>query len=258
MVESNWFFRPAPREDARIRLFCFPHAGGGAAAFREWPAMLSSEIDVWAVQAPGRAWRLREAPFTDVEVWADEATEAMLPWLDRPFALFGHSLGSIVAFEVARRVVARGYEPEALFVGARRAPGLPARDSDLSELSDTDFVESICQRFGGIPPVILESEEVLSLMLPTLRADVAALEQYDYSAGPPLTSPLVVMGGTEDGSVSTEELDAWSAVSNGPTSVRIFEGDHFYVESHRDEVLSLVHTTLGTSPDPSPSSQLRR
>ncbi len=176
---------------ARARLFCLAHAGGGASFFRPWAAALPSHIELCAVQLPGREQRFAEPCFEALEPLLDALIPALTPLFDWPFALFGHSLGALVAFELARRLEAAGTPPLGLAASAFRAPHLPA-ERRLSELPDTEFVAEIAG-LGGMPGELLDHPELLETILPALRADFAIAERYRFAPGPKLAVPVAAM-----------------------------------------------------------------
>jgi medium-chain acyl-[acyl-carrier-protein] hydrolase len=243
-VTNDWFVRPRPQPDARCRLFCFPYAGIGPTMYRPWPALLPGDIDLWAVQPPGREARFREPPLADIHTLVDAISAAMEPHLDRPFALFGHSMGACVAFEVARALAKRGTVPVRLFVSGRRAPGAVTHEPDIHHLPDDAFVAAIRRRYNGIPAAVLEHPELLQLLLPALRADIAALERHTHRAGPPLDCPILALGGSRDPVVPAGELAHWRAATNDEFAQRVFEGDHFYLQATREALLQTLVATL--------------
>jgi len=197
------------------------------------------------VQLPGRESRLREPPLASLSDIAREVTEGLKPWLDTPFAFFGHSMGAMVAFEVARTLRRSGVPaPDWLLVSGRRGPRLPDSEAPLSHLSDTDFIAEIRRRFGGIPDQILQHPELVELLLPGLRADVAALEAYAYEPCELLDCPVTAMGGLSDPRATTDELRAWSAETTGPFEVHSFPGEHFYLRAEQRGVVDLVNRAL--------------
>lgn len=249
---TDWLVRPAPRTLATVRLFCFPHAGGSPAVFRPWADALP-EVDLQAVQLPGRATRHGEAPLASVARIVDGLMPVLLEKLDRPYALFGHSMGGLVAFETARALASRGAPPPIhLFVSGRRAPQLKRDESDIHGLPDAAFVDEINRRYGGIPAELLNHPDVMALLLPTLRADMTAIETYSPTPGPPLTCAISAFGGFDDTHTTIPELMAWQAHTCLPLSVRQFSGDHFYF--NRRDILELllseVRTTLHASVAP--------
>lgn len=244
-MDGAWLFRPAPRPGARARVFCFPHAGGGASAFRLWPAGLPPEVELCAVQLPGRENRLREPPFASIRAMVDALVPALSAHLDRPFALFGHSMGAVLALEVARALQARGGPlPGHLLVSSRRPPHLPDPDPPLHVLSDPEFVAEVRRRYGGMPAEVVRDRDLLTLLLPALRADVRALETHRPPARPPLPLPISVFGGSEDRHAPREQLEAWRGETSGAFRVRVFPGGHFYLDARRAELLADLAATL--------------
>jgi len=237
---SNWLQRLAPRPDAARRLFCFHHAGGGAAAFRLWPARLP-EFDVCAVQLPGRANRLFEPPLTDVNAVVDALVDVVRPLLDRPFVLFGHSMGTLVACLLARRLHAIGAPlPERLFVSGRQPPHRPFPELSMSGLSDAQLLAAVQQHFGGLPAEVLDTPDLLELVLPTLRADFALLAGHRDAAAEALPLPVVALGGDADPWAAPERLAPWQACTSLPLRTYRFEGGHFYLDDRLDEVLAVL------------------
>lgn len=242
-MSSVGFFRPLPRHEPAFRLFCFPYAGGGAAVFRLWPRHLPDSVEVIAIHPPGRAHRLRELPLTRIEAMVDAALNDLIPWMDRPFALFGHSLGAIVASECALRLQIEGRAPKHLFVSAR--PPRRENDAQVHRLSDDEFIVAMNRRYQGIPDEILKHPDLLALLLPSLRADVEALETFHPDPGrPKISCPATVFGGALDRAVSRQDLEAWREEIAGPCRIRVFPGDHFYIEPQRPNLVGEIAETL--------------
>lgn len=244
-MASDWFVRYRSSSGARLRLFCFPYAGGGAAVFRPWSQALSQHIDVCAFQMPGRETRIREAPLSKLHEIVEAAVSAMRSQLDLPYAMFGHSMGSVIAFEASRRLASEGLPlPLHVWLSARRAPGHSDPDPPLRNLSDDDFVDALDLRYGGIPAAVRADRELMSLLLPGLRADIAALETHELLAEPRLTRPITVFGGSADPRAPAEGLDGWRVATTDRFRVRVFEGDHFYIVPRRAEVLAEITREL--------------
>jgi surfactin synthase thioesterase subunit len=243
---ENWLVRRRLSErNARARLFCFPYAGVGASAYRLWPAALPPSLEVCAIQLPGRESRLREPAYTRI----DSAVAALLPVLephfDLPFAFFGHSMGAVLATEITLALAARaGPLPHHLFVSGRRAPGLPDPDPPLSGLPDAAFLEELSRRYGGIPAEVMQDTEMMALLLPCLRADIAALESYAPASTARIPVPLSAFGGTEDSRVSRAQVEAWRTAAAGEFRVRMFPGNHFFITPRRTELLAQIGSTL--------------
>lgn len=242
---SPWFLEGPRWASARLRLICFPFAGVGASAYRLWSRELPPDMEIAAVQPPGRESRFGEAPYRRIDRLAEDVADQLLPYLDRPFAVFGHSMGAMVAAEFVACLARRGCPaPVHLFVSARRGLHLPDPDSPLSGLSDVDFISEIQRRYGGIPPEVLGDRELLALLLPGLRADIEAIESYVMSRDLRVRCPLSVFGGTSDTRATRTQLEAWRDISDRAPTIRIFDGDHFYLTARRQELLAEITRTL--------------
>lgn len=227
--------RPQPK--ARLRLFCFPYAGGNHTIFRLWQSHLPEGVELCAVQLPGRGASAGESPFTRMESLVPVVAKTVVPACDRPFAFFGHSMGAMVAFEMARHLRReKGLEPVQLFVSGRRAPHLPHTDEHTYELPDAEFIEEL-RRIKGTPDEVLSNPELMQMMIPTIRADFEVCHSYEWSHEPPLSCGIVAYGGLGDEDEDKKKLEAWREVTTGSFSVRMFPGDHFFI--HTSEVLLL-------------------
>ncbi len=244
-VVDPWIVCDRPQPKGRARLFCFPYAGVGPAVFRAWCAALPADVEVCAVQPPGRGSRLRERAFTRMAPLVDGVADALKPWLDRPYAFFGHSLGGLVAFEVARTLRRMGL-PHAshLFISARRAPHLQHPDPPMHGLPDALLVEEVQQRYGGIPQALLQEPELLQMTLPVLRADLEVLETYHIGERDRLDCFISVFGGQDDPSVGVEDLRAWQEYAGGGFSLKVFAGGHFFIQSAQQAFLQALAQDL--------------
>jgi medium-chain acyl-[acyl-carrier-protein] hydrolase len=223
------FFLPEPKPAASMRLFCFPHAGGGPLAFFDWQSRLGPAIECISIQYPGRGQRIRETPKSDIDALVAEVTEGLQAWLDKPFVFYGHSFGAIVAFETARRLRRQGCsELRALYLGAARPPHLPSQHSPLHTLPDAAFAAAVQARYGGIPETILRDSEAMAVFLPPMRADFTAYETYVYRAEKPLALPICVFGGEDDAAADPGILEQWRQHCSDRFEQVILPGGHFF------------------------------
>lgn len=233
------------RDDARptLRLVCFPHAGGGPSTYGGWAEKLDRRIAVSAVLLPGREIRLREPPCQSIEHIVGPLTAALAEEVQPPWVLFGHSFGSVLAFEVARQATARGWPPQALMVSGRRAPHLGNRRPLLHRLGAEDLLQAL-GHLDGTPQLVLRDPDLMSMFLPSLRADLTLNETYAPLAGTMLACPIHAFMGREDTEVNETELLAWREVTSGPFEHRIFHGNHFYLKPQVDALLSEIERRL--------------
>jgi medium-chain acyl-[acyl-carrier-protein] hydrolase len=241
IADSPWLVRPRPRPHARVRLFCFPFAGGSSFTYRAWADALPPSIEVAAIRLPGRESRRGEAAYRRVGSLVDALAAALPPFFDRPFAFFGHSMGALVAYELARALPA---PPAHLFVSGRRAPDHPDPRAPIHALADAPFVAEL-RHLNGTPEDVLRHAELLELVLPVLRADFELCETHAHADGPPLPCPLTAMGGVADARVPRATLEAWRAQTTSAFALRMFPGDHFYLEAARPAVLSAIVEAVG-------------
>jgi len=232
------------RVRAPFRLICFPYAGGDAVTiFRNWPQTLPPNIQVCPVLMPGRGVRSAEQPFTNILSAARALGTELRPHLDRPFAFFGHSMGAVLSFEVARLLKMNGSpEPLHLFVSGARAPHLPDRHSRTYDLPEAEFLWEL-QRLNGTPAEVLQNPELMNLLLPVLRADFEACQTYVYNCGCTLNCPVTAFGGLQD-VVTHDELDSWRKQSSGAFRMHTFPGDHFFINSQQQNILKILSAGL--------------
>jgi medium-chain acyl-[acyl-carrier-protein] hydrolase len=242
---DSWIACRKPNPQARLRLFCFPYAGTGASIFRTWSDGLPADVEVCPVQFPGRGTRLMETPFTQLSPLVQALAQTLVPLLDKPFAFFGHSLGALVGFELARQLRRQsGVQPVRLFVSADRAPQIPHRERPIHALPEGEFLVEL-RRLNGIPGKVLEEAELMQIMLPVLRADFAVYETYVHSTEPPLNCPISTFGGLQDHRVSRGDLEAWRDQTSGSFSLWMFPGDHFFWNTIQPLLLKVLSQELG-------------
>jgi medium-chain acyl-[acyl-carrier-protein] hydrolase len=245
---ERWLVRTKARQSSpslpRLRLFCFPYAGGGASIYRAWSSYLPESIEVCPIYLPGRESRFNEPAFTRISPLVRVLAHVLRPYLDVPFAFFGYSMGALISFELARYLrQAQMPEPAHLFVFAHRAPQLPDRRTSLQQLSDDAFLEKLAQ-LGGTPQEVLQQTEFMQLMLPTIRADFMLCENYSYTDEPPLTYPITAFGGSQDTMVREQELQAWREQTQGAFALHMFPGDHFFLRDHTRKLVQNISDAL--------------
>lgn len=243
-AKSPWFAYVKPNPQSRLRLFCFPYAGGSALIYRKWVDTLPSFVDVYPVQLPGRGNRLYEEPFNNLDALVETLAQAMGAYMDKPFALFGHSMGATISFELARLFRREGRSmPLQLFISGRRAPQVPDREPPIYNLPEAELFEEL-HRLGGTPKEVLEHPELMQVMLPLLRADLTIAETYICTTEPPLDCPISVFGGLQDKDVTREDLEGWAEHTNGPFTLRMLAGDHFFLNTSQPLLLRTLSQEL--------------
>jgi medium-chain acyl-[acyl-carrier-protein] hydrolase len=229
IVKDKWFVFQKPNAQAKLRLFCFPYSGAGAAVFRQWPDNLPRDIEVCAIQLPGREARLRETPYSQIDPLIDDLMKVIIPFLDKPFVLFGHSLGALIIFELARRLRQEQQPlPLCLSPSARVAPQVPNRERLIYNLPRQAFVERL-RRFSGTPDNILENKEMMDLLLPIIRADFEINETYVYRPEPPLPCPISAFRGAKDEIMTYDDVVGWRDQTSDSFMLRTLPGSHFFI-----------------------------
>jgi surfactin synthase thioesterase subunit len=244
-MSADWFVTQIPRPRAPIQLFCLPHAGAGAAAYALWPQAVGPDVEVQAFIPPGRERRHAEKPTVDPVAMA----AAISARADRPFALFGHSLGGRLAFEVARDLRRTGRPlPLRLLISGCTPPD-EGRTGDiyegLSELDDDRMLERLV-RTGNIPDEILAEPDLVAMLLPVFRSDFGWIDTYVYAHEPALPVPISVFAGTADDSAPPERMRGWQAHTASGFVLHTFGGGHFFLAEHLAEVVARVHADLAT------------
>jgi medium-chain acyl-[acyl-carrier-protein] hydrolase len=215
-------------------LFCLPYAGAGAISFSLWadelPADVCAAVEVWSLEPPGRDMGRRQQLQTQVEAVVDRLQPLVEAYSEKPFALFGHSMGALLSFELARKLRAAGVPaPAHVIVSGHRAPQLPDRHAPIHELPESRFVARL-RVLGGTPEEVLDNTELMELYLPVLRADFAMCETYTYTPAPPLDCPITAFGGLDDARVNRDEISKWQEQTRGAFTMRMFRGGHFFFQ----------------------------
>lgn len=220
-----------PLTSYRLSLFCIPYAGGNASIYKDWTPAAPEGVEVCPVELPGRG-RLFKQPFADsLEVLAETIREAITPYTARPYAIFGHSMGALLAYEVTAQLRSAGHpEPSALFLSGRCPPFGGRTGTSVSRLPDPQFLEHL-RKLAGTPQEILASEELMQIFLPVLRSDFSLCEEYEPQEAQIFTMPVTVMSGDEDEETSEREMQRWRRVTTGAFTSRRYPGDHFFMKN---------------------------
>ncbi|HLI69637.1 MAG TPA: alpha/beta fold hydrolase [Ktedonobacteraceae bacterium] len=239
-----WIFSGCSHAAARLRLFCFPCAGGGASLYCPWIKALAPDIDVYPVQLPGRENRLLERPFTRFDELIRALAQALQPYFEGPFAFFGHSMGALVCFGLTRYLLQQDQPvPVHLFLSAYRAPQLPNKEQ-LHSLSDAELIHKVLE-LNGTQRSIFENLELRQLLLPIFRADFSVCETYPYEPMEPLAIPITAFGGLQDRRVSRAALGAWSMQTRGPFVLHMLPGNHFFWRDSPQQVWQIISQASG-------------
>jgi surfactin synthase thioesterase subunit len=238
-----WFPSIGDSAQAKMRLFCFPYAGAGTSVFHGWAEHLPPGMALCPVRLPGRETRLREPPFDRMDHLMEALAHAIAPYLDKPLALFGHSLGAVIAFELARLLPASPACLAGLFVSGARAPQLRRDYVPPPPPSDDELIEEL-RRLDGIPQELLEHRELMQLALPALRADTALYRNYVYRDGPPLNCPIRAYGGSEDERIDRRHLEPWAAQTTQSFQLEMLPGGHLFPRTHQAEFLKALACDL--------------
>lgn len=215
-----------------LRLFCFPYAGAGDSIFRSWQGGLSDTIEVCPVQLPGRGARVTEPSYTELDQLVRSVGSGLAPVLDKPFALFGHSMGALIAYELARHLRSEySAEPVHLFVSGRCSPQTVREPID-PELLDSELSQMI------------EDRELVELVLPILRADLVLCRSYNYTPGPPFNFPITAFGGLDDRGTPRACIEGWREHTAGPFVLRMLPGDHFFLNTSTSPLLEAISKEL--------------
>jgi medium-chain acyl-[acyl-carrier-protein] hydrolase len=221
-------------------LFCFPYAGGAASIYGGWVDKIAPGIEVCPVQLPGRGNRLREAPFNRIEPLLEATADALSPYLEGSFAFFGHSMGAMISFELARLLRRENRPtPAHLFLSGRPAPQKLTKRAHTYDLPDPEFIEEL-RRLKGTPKEVLEHPELMDMLRPILRADFELCETYRYLPEPPLECPITAFAGLMDQDVTREQMEGWREHTSSTFTLRMFPGDHFFLHESAPLMLQMI------------------
>jgi len=246
--QSKWVAHdPRRNNHYKIRLLCFPFAGGGVAPYFAWINHIRPEIEFLRIQLPGREARLGEAPFTELKPLVKELAIRLKPWMIPPFAFYGHSMGALIAFELIRTLrKAKEPLPIHLFVSSYRAPHLEDPDPVSPNIPETQFVERL-QQYEGIPEALVTNSELMEIFMPILRADFNVLNSYEYTEAAPISCPITAFGGSSDPKISWNEILAWQLHTNNRFHSHLFKGGHFFINGVQSEMITFINMYLRQS-----------
>lgn len=249
ITTSEWFARmPARSSPGHVRMFCFPHAGGGTALFSDLAASLPPGIEIYAARLPGREARVAEPLIDDLGLLVDQLALAISPYLDIPFAFLGHSMGALIAWELARALRrSSGLAPRHLFVAASRAPSRSGADYARAATFSDQEIAAFLNEANGTPAEVLANPELMSLVARVIRADFRMLADYTYESGEPVECPITVFSGDADPLIPVHELSDWAENTRGGLEIKVVRGNHFLIDSgsaSRREIFALIAACL--------------
>lgn len=241
MPHENLFVNLSHLAEPRARVICLPNAGGGTSPYRSWAGPLSaSGIEVVAAELPGRESKLDTEPFTDLRQVVDLLSEELSMLSPLPYAVFGHSMGALIGYELTRSVEARMLPmPRRLFLSSHRAAHIPAVRPFVNSLPTTQLIARL-RDLGGTPTELLDSAELMEIYAPAIRADFAMIESYSHQPGALVLSPVTVLSGADDSSIALLDIEAWDQLVAARPISRIFPGSHFYHLNHRSELVQMI------------------
>jgi medium-chain acyl-[acyl-carrier-protein] hydrolase len=240
MLDMKSWIKLSKGENDNFRVFCFPYSGGTAQVYRPLTNVLPDDVCVYAYELPGRGRRFGEEIPGTLSGIVEDAFSPIRGLIERPYAFFGHSLGGIIAFEMARHLRKQGKPlPRHLFVSGIRAPQVPKREAEAFSLPRQEFIEKI-KELGGTPSEILENEEMLDIMIPVLRKDFQIYETYSYAHDLPMPVPITAFGGRRDNFVTEDDIRKWSEHTSSLFEMQMFAGDHFFILENMNNVAQLI------------------
>ncbi|UFJ41778.1 alpha/beta fold hydrolase [Brevibacillus humidisoli] len=245
--EFSWFVSQQSKQPPKLRLFCFPYAGGGSAVYQGWQEELPPEIQLLAAQLPGREKRFTEPACHSLDELIAGLSKAIIPYLDTPVAFFGHSMGALIAYELARELAERyDTHPVHLFVSAKAAPQIAQTEPPVYNLPHQAFIQKL-YTLNGTPKEVLENQELMELYEPILRADFEVCDTYCFRPGLRLDCPISIFGGLQDGEIPVADLAAWEELVARSGTVRMYEGDHFFLHKRYKEIVQMIVKDLSVS-----------
>ena len=250
VAKSSWLALRRPNLPTRVRLFCFPYAGGSEATFRTWQQNLPDSVEVVPIQLPGRGTRMKEPALARLAPMVQALSQSLRPEMEMPFAFFGHSMGGLIAFELTRQLRRDGGPlPVHLFISAKSCPK-EVDDLDTDEISDEDLIDTL-RSYEGTPREVLENAELMRLLLPVIRSDMALCHTYVCDPEPPLRCPITAFGGLRDRKSGRKCLEGWQNYTTGRFTLRMFPAGHFFLRSWEKPILDAIFRELAPHLGPS-------
>jgi medium-chain acyl-[acyl-carrier-protein] hydrolase len=241
---NRWVATPNMAAGQPVNVFCFPFAGGGASFYRAWARHAPPSLTLCPIQPPGREERMAEPPLDKMGDFVQAALEGLAPYLSHPFALFGHSMGAMVSWELAQALRARGGpQPVHLFVSGAPAPHLASLLPRIDNLPHDRFIEAV-RRLGGLPEEVLSSTELLEFLIPRFRADLAVTGTHVYREHPPLTCPITAFAGDRDELVGPATVEAWREYTLAAFRCEIFSGGHFFLNDFAQQIIARLASAV--------------
>jgi medium-chain acyl-[acyl-carrier-protein] hydrolase len=239
-MPSKWIVNRVPNPDAELRLICFPYAGGDASVFRDWYKTLPDHLEMLAVQLPGRSNRLFEPAIDCMNTLVRKVHQELLPYLDKPYVLLGHSLGSKIAFELLHQLSIKSEPlPIHYIASGSRAPHLPRARHFIHNLPDQLFIKEIA-KLNGTPDAILKNRELMDLLLPMLRADFCLADTYSPGVRKALEIPVSVFNGKDDYPNSDKQKMYWQQHFTNEVDYQTFKGGHFFINDNQPAYMSAL------------------
>jgi medium-chain acyl-[acyl-carrier-protein] hydrolase len=233
-----------PVDNPRLRMLCIPYAGSGPVVFHKWINDLPQDVEVWGIRLPGRDTRLREPAFSSLPPLVSTLADVLEPYMDLPFVIFGHSMGALIGFELVRYWRDHGGpQPVHLLVSGHRAPHRPPLNPSCHLADKHTFLNRI-KKLGGTPAQFFALDDLVNMMLPTLRADFSVWETYEYEEKTPLTIPITAFGGRSDSEATETDFAAWSQHTSVNFTLYLFDGSHFYFREDASPLTRLIHRIL--------------
>lgn len=247
MNDKKWYVEYKKNPHASMRIFCFPHSGGGASTYFSWSNLLSLTVELISIQLPGRENRFYDHLTNDLEFIIDNLSQEFTYYKEKPFVVFGHSLGALIAYEFVKSVYqSYGIYPQYMIVSGAKAPHLPFRIKKLSQLEDEELLQEL-KNYGEINDALLQNEQILKMFLPIFRSDFSIGENYNYKETVVFPFDILALAGSDDPTVNKKEILGWSGYTSGNFEFRIFPGGHFFLKSHTEEILSFISQKIGAA-----------